>query len=311
VSDQPAYGLPNSIRLIDDLHLGRPHVVGTYLLLGDEPAIVDPGPASVLPALEAGLATHGLALADLRSVLLTHIHLDHAGATGTLVRAHPHLRVYVHRRGATHMVAPEKLLRSATRLYGEQMDTLWGEFLAVPEERITPLDGGETLRLGGRALRVFDAPGHASHHLVYLDESTGAAFVGDTAGLRLPGYSYVRPATPPPDIDLEAWRATLDALLAARPQLLCLTHFGPAHDPEPHVDRMWSGTRRWAEAVRASLERGEEEGEAVARLIALADAEMGADASPEARDQYRQAGAVEMSWHGLARYWRKRSEGAG
>jgi glyoxylase-like metal-dependent hydrolase (beta-lactamase superfamily II) len=135
------YGLPDNIRLIDDMHLGRPHVIATYLLLGDEPAIVDPGPASVLPILEAGLREHGVALGDLRAVLLTHIHLDHAGATGSLLRAAPHLRVYVHQRGAAHLVAPEKLIRSATRIYGDQMDALWGEFLPVPAEAITALGG--------------------------------------------------------------------------------------------------------------------------------------------------------------------------
>jgi glyoxylase-like metal-dependent hydrolase (beta-lactamase superfamily II) len=302
--------LPGSIRLIDDMHLGRPLVVGTYLLLGDEPAVVDPGPASVLPSLEAGLAANGLTFGDLRAILLTHIHLDHAGATGSLVRACPHLRVYVHQRGAPHMIAPDKLIRSATRIYGERMDELWGEFLPVPEQNITILGGGETIRLGRRMLRVFDAPGHASHHVLYLDDATGAAFVGDTTGLRMPGFRYVRPATPPPDIDLEAWRQTLDTLLGLQPTALCLTHFGPAFDAERHIAEAWEHTLDWAAAVRASLEQGEDEQAAMQRLVALAEAEMGSDATDEARHQYAQAGAVTMSWHGLARYWRKKSEGA-
>ncbi|MGB9751056.1 MBL fold metallo-hydrolase [Roseiflexus castenholzii] len=303
----PRYGLPETIALIDDLHLGCSQVVGTYVMLGDDPVIVDPGPASVLPNLEAGLKQIGLSFSDLHGIVLSHIHLDHAGATGSLVRYFPHLKVYVHHRGAPHMIAPDKLLRSATRIYGGQMDYLWGEFLPVPVDNIVTLGGGETLRIGGRALRVFDAPGHAAHHLIYFDESTGAAFVGDTTGLRMPGHTYVRPATPPPDIDLEAWRRTLDMLLSLNPRMLLLTHFGPAHDPERHIADMWDHVLRWAETVRVSLERGEEESAAEARLVALADADLG-DVDEAMRRQYAQAGAVEMSWHGLARYWRKRME---
>jgi len=307
VSEQHNDGLPEHVRLIDDMHLGRPHVIGTYLLLGDEPAIVDPGPASVLPALERGLRAHGLELRDLRAVLLTHIHLDHAGATGSLVRALPHLRVYVHERGAPHMAAPEKLIRSATRLYGERMDELWGEILPVPSENLTALVGGETLRLGRLALQVYDAPGHASHHLLYLDGSSGTAFVGDTAGVRMPGSAYVCPATPPPDIDLEAWRRTLDQLEQFGPRLLCLTHFGPAHDPAAHIDALWRHTLSWAETVRKSLESGEEEKAAVERLEALAAAQIAASGSDATPEEYARAASVEMSWQGLARYWRKRA----
>lgn len=304
----PISGLPETIALVDDLHLGRPHVVGTYVMLGDEPAIVDPGPASVLPNLEAGLRQLGLTFGDLRAIVLSHIHLDHAGATGSLVRYFPHLKVYVHHRGAPHLIAPDKLLRSATRIYGGQMDFLWGEFLPVPADNIVTLSGGETIRVGGRTLRIFDAPGHASHHLLYLDETTGAVFVGDTTGLRLPGFSYVRPATPPPDIDLEAWRHTLDTLLSLGPRMLLLTHFGPAHDPERHVTEMWQHTLSWAETVRASLAAAEDETAAAARLAAVADAELGPNVGAETREQYAQAGAVDMSWHGLARYWRKKTE---
>lgn len=304
------HGLPDDIRLIDDMHLGRPQVVGTYLLLGDEPAIVDPGPTSVLPALEAGLAANGVALADLRAVLLTHIHLDHAGAAGSLVRAFPHLKVYVHHRGAPHLIAPDKLIRSATRIYGGQMDQLWGEFLPVPAENMVTLAGGETIRLGRRALAVHDAPGHASHHVLFLEGQSGVAFVGDTAGLRLPGSALVRPATPPPDIDLEAWRRTLDTLLAAGPSALCLTHFGPAHDVARHIDEMWGHTVRWAEEVRRGMAAGEDEQAGAARLMAIADAELPADVAPERRAQYAQAGAVGMSYNGLRRYWAKQAEAA-
>jgi glyoxylase-like metal-dependent hydrolase (beta-lactamase superfamily II) len=298
--------LPPDIALIDDMHLGRRHVIGAYLLLGDAPAIVDPGPASTLATLEAGLAAHGVGVGDLHAILLTHIHLDHAGATGTLVQRNPQLQVYVHQRGAPHLIAPERLISSAQRIYGDQMETLWGEFRAVPEERLHILAGGETIALGERKIRVLDAPGHASHHVIYYEEQNGAAWVGDVAGVRLPGGTYAHPATPPPDIDLEAWRRTLDALAALRPQMLLLTHFGPTFDPARHIAELWANTRHWAETVRMSLERGEDEAIAIARLEELAASAIGPDTPDDIRAEYAQAASVGMSWHGLARYWRKR-----
>jgi glyoxylase-like metal-dependent hydrolase (beta-lactamase superfamily II) len=301
------YGLPPNIRLIDDFHLGQPHVVATYVLLGDEPAIVDPGPASALPTLTAGLAEHGIAIADLRAVLLTHIHLDHAGATGSLVRAAPHLRVYVHQRGAPHMVAPDKLLGSAARIYGERMHELWGEFLPVPESNLTRLTGGETLQIGERQLAVYDAPGHAYHHVLYYEAASAVAFVGDTVGVSLTGTTDVRPATPPPEVDLEAWRGTLDTLLALEPHTLCLTHFGPSHDAERHITTFWERTLHWAEQVRADLAAGADDATAAANLAALAERELGPDTPAAVRAQYAQAAAVPMSYSGLTRYWRKKN----
>jgi glyoxylase-like metal-dependent hydrolase (beta-lactamase superfamily II) len=298
--------LPSGVRLIDDMHLGRPHVIGTYLLLGDEPAIVDPGPSSALGSLEAGLAAHRVVPGDLRAILLTHIHLDHAGATGTIVRRHPHLRVYVHERGAPHLVNPEKLLRSATRIYGDAMDRLWGAIEPVPEENVMILAGGETIRAAGRAMRVFDAPGHASHHVFYLDEGSGAAFVGDTGGICLPDAPVARPATPPPDIDIEAWLRTLDIIDALDPRALLLTHFGPAYDPGAYLDDYRAALLRWADAVRAGRGAGLDEAAQVERLRLIARADLGPAASDQVIALYEQASSVEMNWLGLARYWRKR-----
>ncbi len=294
----------DNIRLIDDRHLGRAQVISTYVLLGDEVALVDPGPTSVLPALEQGLTELKLGFADVRSILLTHIHLDHAGATGTLVARYPHLKVYVHQRGAPHMVNPERLLSSATRLYGDLMEHLWGEFRAVPEQNVTVLSGGETLRLGSRTVSVYDAPGHASHHLLYLEQSSGVAFVGDVGGVRLPGSTYARPATPPPDIDLEAWDSTLQLLRSLEPRVLALTHFGRADDPQQHIESYRERLRRWAEVVREGIEGGFDEPQQIARLQAVADDELGAGSEEAAR--YQQATPLEQSWAGLARYWRKR-----
>lgn len=296
--------LPSDIRLVDDQHLGRPQVIGTYVLLGDEPALVDPGPTSTLPNLEQGLEAIGLGLQDLRAVLLTHIHLDHAGAAGSIAAINPQVQVYVHGRGAPHLINPEKLIRSATMLYGDQMDYLWGEFHPVPEGRVTVLGEGDTVRLGKRVLRVLDAPGHASHHLIYFEAASGVAFVGDNGGVRLPGFRYARPATPPPDINLETWEATLDRLAALDPQLLLLTHFGPADNPQEHIAAYRENLRRWAEVVRQGMQSGEDETAQIARLQAAADAEVAAE--PEARQRYQQATPLEQSWQGLVRYWRKR-----
>lgn len=301
--------LPDNLHLIDDLFLGRSHLIGTYVLLGNEPALVDPGPASTLANLEAGLAAHGLAFDDVHALLLTHIHLDHAGATGTLVARYPHLRVYVHQIGAPHMIAPERLIHSAARLYGDEMDRLWGEICPVPEDNIIALNGSEeTIRLGGRVLRVYYTPGHASHHVTYFDEAGGAAFVGDVTGVRLPGTPHARPATPPPDIDLEAWRESLDALRAVDPRLLLFTHFGSVHEPAEHIEDFRARLLRWAETVREGLASGEDEPAQIARLQALAEEELGETVPAEMQESYQLTTPIEQSWQGLARYWRKRAE---
>jgi glyoxylase-like metal-dependent hydrolase (beta-lactamase superfamily II) len=298
--------LPDDLRLIDDMHLGRPHVIGTYLLLGDAPAIVDPGPASTLAGLEAGLAAHGLALYDLHSILLTHIHLDHAGATGSLVRRNPRLRVYVHQRGAPHLIDPTKLLRSATRIYGDEMDRLWGEIAPVPEEHVTILSGGETIDAGGRSLRVLDTPGHASHHVAYFDTGSGAVFMGDDGGICMPDAPVARPATPPPDIDIQAWLRTLDTIASLDPRALLLTHFGPTYEPRAYLDDYRAALLRWSEAVRADMAAGADQDGQIARLRALALADLGPGASDDVVALYEQASSVEMNWQGLARYWQKR-----
>ena len=300
----PISALPDHIRLIDDQHLGRDQVIATYLLVGNEPALIDPGPTSTLATLEAGLALNGLALGDIQHVLLTHIHLDHAGASGTIVARNPRVHVYVHERGAPHMINPEKLLTSATRLYGELMDYLWGEFLPVPAERLTVLTGGEHLNLGGAAIDVHYAPGHASHHVIYHEQASGAAFIGDVGGVRLPNSSYVRPATPPPDVDIEAWDRSLEMLLGLDPQILALTHFGPAFDPHDHIASYRRRLRAWAELVHTSLGSTADETAQLNQLEAHANAELGN--SPAEALRYEQATPLFQSWQGLVRYWKKR-----
>jgi glyoxylase-like metal-dependent hydrolase (beta-lactamase superfamily II) len=297
---------PVDVITLDTLHMGRPQVIATYLLTGSEPALVDPGPASTLPAIEAALADHGLALDDICHVVLTHIHLDHAAATGQIAARHPDLRVWVHTRGAPHLIDPSRLLDSAVRLYGEMMGPLWGEILPVPADHVTVLHGGEQFTIGDRTLRAYDAPGHAKHHLIYLDERSGTAFVGDNCGVRLPNVAYARPATPPPDIDLEQWLATLDLLGELQPAWLALTHFGAYHDVTFHLADYRARLQRWAEAVRTGLHAGGDLAAQQAPLAAVIAEEM-TRLNPDEQALIRaQGGDVGVNFTGLARYWQKK-----
>src|SRR5262245_35934725 len=196
------------------MHLGRPHVIGCWEVDG---CLVDPGPQSSMDTLLEALGDE-----QPRALLLTHIHLDHAAATGAIVRRWPDLEVYVHERGAPHLVDPSRLLASAERLYGDAMERLWGEIVPVPERSIRALAGGETV-LG---MRVAYTPGHASHHVCYLHEETGTAFVGDVAAVLIPGTNLVVPPTPPPDIDIETWKDSIGTVEGWRPERLAVTHFG-------------------------------------------------------------------------------------
>jgi glyoxylase-like metal-dependent hydrolase (beta-lactamase superfamily II) len=272
-------------KLIDCMHLGRDRVIAAYELEG---LIVDPGPSSCLEALLAGLD------GEPRALLLTHIHLDHAGAAGSLVRSFPKLRVYVHEVGAPHLVDPAKLLSSARRLYGEEMERLWGEVAAVPASNVVALGGGERVE----GFRVAYTPGHASHHVAYLHEATGEAYVGDVAGVRIPPLEYTVAPTPPPDIDLEAWERSLKAVAEWGPQRLCLTHFGRVDDVERQLERLREGLRTNAERAR----QGDRE-----RFLAEVEAEIESEAGEEVAERQRQAAPPEQLWLGLERYWRRRS----
>ena len=182
--------------------LGVPEIIATAVLYdASGVALIDPGPSTTHENLKRALHRKGIEIADVRQIVLTHIHLDHAGVTGTLVRENPQIEVFVHERGAPHMIDPSKLLASAGRLYGADMDRLWGDFVPVPADRVRTLKGDEHIVAGGRDLHVAYTPGHASHHVSYFDASSRVAFVGDTAGIRRPSRDYIMPPTPPPDID--------------------------------------------------------------------------------------------------------------
>jgi glyoxylase-like metal-dependent hydrolase (beta-lactamase superfamily II) len=274
--------------LIDLMHLGRDRVIGAYELGG---LIVDPGPSSCLETLLVGLED------EPRALLLTHIHLDHAGASGSLVRRFPQLRVYVHEAGAPHLVDPAKLLRSAGRLYGDDMERLWGEVLPVPAGNMTVLRGGEEIE----GFRVAYVPGHAGHHVAYLHQATGDAYVGDVAGVRIPPHRFTVAPTPPPDVDVEAWERSLRVVGEWRPRRLCLTHFGRIDDVAPQLERLRRGLRANAEGARP----GDRE-----RFLAELEAEIEADVDTETAERLRQAAPPEQLWLGLERYWRKRSQSA-
>jgi glyoxylase-like metal-dependent hydrolase (beta-lactamase superfamily II) len=298
---------PEPFRLIDLEHGGRPESVAACLLeTRDGPALVDPGPTSTLPKLEAGLEKHGYAIADLSALLLTHIHLDHAGASGTLARMNPRLRVYVHEAGAPHVTDPSKLLASATRLYGARMEELWGEVAPVPADRVSVLEGGERLSIGERTIEVAYTPGHAWHHVTYFEPATGTAFVGDTGGLRTPGMPWVLPVTPPPDFDLEAWYGSIDRILAWKPSRIVLTHFGPAEDPASHLEELRRGLGEWAGYARETLALDASDPDRVRAFVARLESWTDGRIPAERARRFLASAAPEACWSGLARYWRKK-----
>lgn len=293
--------------LVDVEHLGRTQSIAACLLESESGvAIVDPGPASALATLRAKLDRLGMSFADIHTILLTHIHLDHAGGTGTLVKENPRIRVFVHEKGAPHMVDPSRLLQSAVRLYGDQMDRLWGEVLPVPAENVQALAGGERLAVGGRTLEVIYTPGHASHHVSFLDRASGIAFVGDTAGIRIANTRFVTPVTPPPDIDLESWRKSLAQIKAWRPERMFLTHFGPADEVEWHLTELQEGLERWDALVAESLKSGDNDAERARCFAGKVVAELRQHLPEPAVTRYVQGPGLEQCWYGLARYRRKR-----
>jgi glyoxylase-like metal-dependent hydrolase (beta-lactamase superfamily II) len=301
--------LASGLDYVDLTFLGRPGIIATAVLHGPGGvALVDPGPTTSLDHLTTELTRKGIRFDDVRQILVTHIHLDHAGATGSILEKYPHIEVVVHERGAPHLADPSKLLNSAGRLYGQDMDRLWGDVKAVDPSRLTAVEGGETMSVAGREIKIAYTPGHASHHVSYLDTASGVAFVGDTAGIRRGTGTYVMPPTPPPDIDIEAWHESEKKLLTWDPDTLFLTHFGPSHGPRQHLQAMFGNLSDWSRIVRrliADKSRSEEE-----RRSAFVDevyGEIRRQVGEQEADNYVRAGGLGYSWQGLARYWRKRT----
>jgi glyoxylase-like metal-dependent hydrolase (beta-lactamase superfamily II) len=273
---------------IDLLHVGVPRSIGTYLLDTPEgPALFDCGPTTCIPALKAGLAEHGHELGDVRHLLLSHIHLDHAGAAGVLVRENPGLQVWVSEFGAPHLVDPARLEKSARRLYGESFDALWGELAPVPEASVRIADGRAV------GLEAFPTPGHASHHVCFFDGET--LYAGDAAGVRIQPGRTVLPPTPPPDLDVEAWYRTLDAIERRAPERLALIHFGVADDVSRHLAELRERLDAWANRVRDGMSEAE--------FVAAARG----DLPDDERDAYDRAMPFWQSHAGLVRYWETRA----
>ena len=289
------------------MFLGHPRVIATAVLQGPAGvALVDPGPSTCLDTLRGILREQGIAIGDVRTVLLTHIHLDHAGATGTLVRDNPDIQVYVHERGAPHMVDPTKLLRSASRLYGDDMDRLWGEFLPVPRDNVQILGGGERISAADRDFEVAYTPGHASHHVSFLDRSSGVAFVGDTAGIRTGADLFVMPPTPPPDIDIDAWKASVALIDRWGAETLFITHFGPHGDPATHLASLVEHLGGMAALAKTIAERDVTDEERVDLFTDEARRYLRRHMPDTAAALYDQAAPLWQCWLGLARYWKKR-----
>jgi glyoxylase-like metal-dependent hydrolase (beta-lactamase superfamily II) len=279
-------------RLVDLSQVDDGRVIACYLVDTDEgPALFDCGPTTSIGALKRGLAGYGVELRDIRNLVLSHIHLDHAGAAGALVREHPRLQVWVAEAGAPHLVDPSRLERSARRLFGGDYDRLWGEVAPVPEENIR-LAGDRVL-----GLECFPSPGHAEHHVTCVD-GDGTMYGGDAAGVRVVPARYAFAPTPPPEVDVEAWHRSLDEMEERRPQRLALGHFGVVDEPASHLAEVRARLMTWAERVRAGM--SEEEFTATVR------AEIAAAEGRAMEERYAAAAPAWQSWQGLRRYCEKR-----
>lgn len=293
--------IADDLVLIDTGYCSTPAAIGVYLLLGERPALVETGPASTVEAVLEGVRAAGLEPSDLRAVAVTHIHLDHAGAAGALLRRLPHLDVYVHPVGAPHLVDPSRLITSARRLYGGDLDALLGEPEPVPGDRVYPLENGTQITFGSRRLRSLDTPGHARHHLVLLDESSGDLFTGDAAGICLPGARYVLPPMPPPELDVPTWHATLTRLRALRPRRLLLTHFGPHTWCDELLAQMQQRLLAGVDLVRSALDTGLGE-EAIVERLREAGASAAAADGPNAAGRMEIVMPARLNALGLIRY---------
>ena len=295
--------LTSGIRFADLDFQGLHRIIATATLHGsDGLTIIDPGPASTLASLKRHLASIGASVADVSALFITHIHLDHAGASGTLLRENPRIKVYVHEVGAPHMVDPSRLLASAGRLYGDDMQRLWGDVLPVPGASLIALKGGERLQGGGRTWDVAYTPGHASHHVSYFSADSGIAFVGDTAGVQVIPGGFVLPPTPPPDIDVPAWSRSLDLIEQWRPDTLFLTHFGPSGQAGAHLAELRDHLQLVERLARQVIAATSDDAARESQFIALLRREIGHLATADDLRTYEMAGRFDLNWRGIARY---------
>lgn len=295
------------IETLDLQYRGVPRVIASYLIDGPEgPVLVETGPGSTLPTLIAALDEHGVSPGDVRHVLVTHIHLDHAGASGWW--AGQGATVYVHPFGAPHLVDPRKLIGSATRIYGDEMDTLWGEILPAPAEKVVPVEDGDVLELNGLTFRVFETPGHARHHHVYHLEDV--AFTGDAAGIRLPGSPWIDVPAPPPEFDLEAWKATIDKIRQLDCSTLYPTHYGATTDVDTQLDGLEVALVEAVDFVYSMMDQGFDREQMIEGYgKRLQDRFAGLSLSPELMQAFEFSNPMAMSVTGISRYLSKLAAG--
>jgi glyoxylase-like metal-dependent hydrolase (beta-lactamase superfamily II) len=300
------YEAASGISGIDTRMAGRPTVTSAYLLYGEEPALVETGPTTSAEAVGSGLDALGLNPGDLAHIVVTHIHLDHAGGVGRLAERFPRATIWVHQRGAPHLADPEKLVASAGRVYGEErLQRLFGPVDPTPSDRIRAVSEGDTIRLGSRSLEVLYTPGHASHHVALVDSLSGAVFTGDALGIHLPDDRVLRPATPPPDIDVELGLESIDRIRKRARSVLLFSHFGPVSEVAELCAIAASRLRKWADIVRDALLETDD----LDRIAELLDRQTASEfdgVTPVDPSRYDVLSDMKMNAAGLARYWRKR-----
>jgi glyoxylase-like metal-dependent hydrolase (beta-lactamase superfamily II) len=298
------------ITAVDTMMAGREVVTSAYLIQAEQPALVETGPTTSVNAVLEGLGALGLGAKDLAHIVVTHIHLDHAGGVGRLAEHFPGARIWVHDRGAPHLADPVKLVRSAARVYGEdRMRALFGPVDPVPGDRLTPVSDGDRVELGGRALEVMYTPGHASHHIALVDSGTGALFTGDALGIHLPDVRVLRPATPPPDIDVELSVDSIRRIRARAGSVLMFSHYGPVEEVHELCELAETRLRKWAGIVREAMDRTTELDRIAQILRDRTASEFESVTDPADLDRYEILSSVEMNAAGLVRYWTKRDEG--
>jgi glyoxylase-like metal-dependent hydrolase (beta-lactamase superfamily II) len=299
------------ITAIDTMMVGRPQVTSAYLLRANEPAIVETGPTTSIPSVLEGLSALGIGPGDLAHIIVTHIHLDHAGGAGSLAPHFPGATVWVHERGAAHLADPSKLVENAARVYGgaDQLRALFGPVEPVPAGRIRSLTDGDTIELGNRSLRVIYTPGHASHQVAFVDSDTGALFTGDALGVFLPDVRVLRPATPPPEFDLEMAVESVRRIQAAAPTLLLFSHFGPAAQVSELCELAIRRLRDWTAYVEEAMATSDElDDVAEALTLRTAGEFRGEDGAALDPDRYDLLSSVRMNAMGILRYVHRRRD---
>jgi glyoxylase-like metal-dependent hydrolase (beta-lactamase superfamily II) len=316
VNDEPPvlFEVADGVTAVDTFMGGRARYTAGYLLDAAEPTLVETGPGTSVEPVTAALHHLGIDAAALAHVVVTHIHLDHAGGVGALSERFPRATIWVHERGTKHLVDPSRLVASATQAWGErEMAEFFLPVQPVDPPRLRPLGDGDEIAMGDRTLSVLDTPGHASHHVALVDDRTGAIFTGDALGIHVPDLPVLRPATPPPDFDLERYVASIDRIRAASRSILLFAHFGPLPDVDATCDLAIRRVRDWARVVEDGMRETDDPDELASRLegAALDDIETGAEATLDLEmleDRLRLLSSIRMNAQGLARYWRKRRE---